>query len=277
MESLLSDTRLPDEIHAFKATAELLASLKQLLPNHYVPPKEDRHKRPTLANVPVCSPPTSSHDDDDSDAAAPADATLALTVKSLKPPLAFTLAARPTATIADLKAQLAKADTAAPAPEQQRWILKGKAMGDTKLLREFDVQDGAVINLMVTKAAPPPAAPSSSVPAPVPAFTLSEPSTSSAPSPAQVPLAKDLDSLPLSTSTSADHPELVGLSPAFVSTVSSPALWQSVREAIEGHFDGEAEAQRVWEAMFGGAREWIRPNDKALVREKVGYSAMGGV
>lgn len=220
-----------------------------------------------------------------------ADETVKLTVKSLKPALSFTLAARPTATVADLKKQLAAAEVDAPAPEQQRWILKGKAMGDGKLLREFEVQDGAVVNLMITKAPAPAAAvaassssasTSTAAASPsspgVPSLTLSEPSTSSSSNPPQVSLAKDLDALPLSTSsTSPAHPEHAGLSPAFLSTVASPALWQSVRSTVEGHFEGDKEAQRVWEAMFDGAQEWIRPNDKALIRERVGYSAMGGV
>ncbi|GAA5851727.1 hypothetical protein JCM9279_004385 [Rhodotorula babjevae] len=285
MESLLTDTRLPEEIQAFKATAELLATLKQRYPNSYIPPVEERHKRPTLVNVPVCAPPTTAHDDDDDEAMPAADETVKLTVKSLKPALSFTLAARPTATVADLKKQLAAAEKDAPAPEQQRWILKGKAMGDGKLLREFEVQDGAVVNLMITKApaaAPPSSSTSTAAASPsspgVPALTLSEPSTSSSSNPPQVSLAKDLDALPLSTSsTSPAHPEHAGLSPAFLSTVASPALWQSVRSTIEGHFEGDKEAQRVWEAMFDGAQEWIRPNDKALIRERVGYSAMGGV
>ncbi|TNY19977.1 hypothetical protein DMC30DRAFT_398946 [Rhodotorula diobovata] len=281
MESLLSDARLPEEIQAFKATAELLATLKQRLPNSYVPPLEERHKRATLVNVPVCAPPTTAHDADDDDARAPADETVTLTIKSLKPALSFTLAARPTASVADLKAQLSAAEKDAPAPEQQRWILKGKAMGDGKLLREFDVQDGAVVNLMVTKA---PAAPASSPaaaassPGAVPSLTLSEPSSSAATNPRQVSLAKDLDALPLSTSSSSPaHPEHAGYSPAFLSSVSSPNLWQSVRDTVQGHVEGDKEAQRVWEAMFDGAQEWIRPSDKALIRERVGYSAMGGV
>ncbi|GAA5942607.1 hypothetical protein JCM3775_003654 [Rhodotorula graminis] len=285
MESLLSDTRLPEEIQSFKATAELLATLKQRYPNSYIPPVEERHKRPTLVNVPVCPPPTTGHDDDDDEPMPAADETVKLTVKSLKPALSFTLAARPTATVADLKKQLAAAEKDAPAPEQQRWILKGKAMGDGKLLREFDVQDGAVVNLMITKAPAAAAAPSSSTASAaspsspgVPALTLSEPSTSSSSTAPQVSLAKDLDALPLSTSsTSPAHPEHAGLSPAFLSSVASPALWQSVRDTVEGHFEGNKEAQRVWEAMFEGAQEWIRPNDKALIRERVGYSAMGGV
>lgn len=206
---------------------------------------------------------------------------MTLTIKSLKPALSFTLAARPTASVADLKAQLSAAEKDAPAPEQQRWILKGKAMGDGKLLREFDVQDGAVVNLMVTKA---PAAPASSPaaaassPGAVPSLTLSEPSSSAATNPRQVSLAKDLDALPLSTSSSSPaHPEHAGYSPAFLSSVSSPNLWQSVRDTVQGHVEGDKEAQRVWEAMFDGAQEWIRPSDKALIRERVGYSAMGGV
>ncbi|GJN89376.1 hypothetical protein Rhopal_002356-T1 [Rhodotorula paludigena] len=304
MESLISDTSLPAEIQALKATADLLASQKLRYPNSYTPPVEERHKRPTLVNVPVCEPPSTSHDDDD--APAPGDQTVALTVKSIKPALTFSLAARPTATIADLKAQLYAAEQGkgAPTPEAQRWILKGKAMGDTKLLKEFAVEDGTVVNLMVTKPTAPaassapapsstPAAPSLVPAASVPALTLSEPGASTPPAPGtappSVPLAADLDALPLSTSTSADGPALAGVSDAFLERVASPELWREVRGVCEAQFKedgggaaaatsrGEQEAQQVWEAMFAGCRDWIRPNQKALIREKVGYSAMGGV
>lgn len=50
---------------------------------------------------------------------------------------------------------------------------------------------------------------------------------------------------------------------------------------MEGEFEGvenkEKEAQQAWEAMLGGCREWIDPGKKALIRERVGYSAMGGI
>lgn len=62
MESLLSDARLPEEIQAFKATAELLATLKQRLPNSYVPPLEERHKRATLVNVSSLTPTRHAHE-----------------------------------------------------------------------------------------------------------------------------------------------------------------------------------------------------------------------
>ncbi|GAA5977834.1 hypothetical protein JCM11641_006086 [Rhodosporidiobolus odoratus] len=287
MEKLLTDQQLQTELATFKATADLLASQKLRYPHAYVPPVEDRSRKPTLVNVPVVEPPSGSTQDE-GDAGAANDA-LSLTIKSLKPPLTFTLSARPTSTIADLKAQLAQAESAAPPAEAQRWILKGKSMGDSKLLKEFPVEEGSTINLMVTKVASPAAAPSathpstSAVPDPsdspsVPALTLSEPSTSTSVDAPQLSLQTDLDHLPLSTSTTADNPALVGLSEDFLAGVISPELWQEIRDVVEKRFGAESvDAQKIWEAMFSGAREYIAPNAKALVREKVGYSSMGGV
>ncbi|GAA5879849.1 hypothetical protein JCM1840_006972 [Sporobolomyces johnsonii] len=283
MESLLSDIKLREELEAFKATAGVLATQKLRFPSSYVPPLEDRPKKATLVNVPVCDPPSVTPADD----AAPSTESITLTIKSLKPPLTFSLSAAPTATISSLKAQLSAADKTAPPPEAQRWILKGKAMGDSKLLKEFAVQDGTVINLMVTKTAAPtpstssapadpadaPAAPSDSA---VPALTLSEPSSSS--NPPQLSLKTDLGSLPLTTSSSADNnPSVAGSSDAFLATASSPELWQDVRNVVEKRFPNGGEAQKAWEAMFSGCQEWISPNQKALIRERVDYSAMGGV
>ncbi|GAA5964680.1 hypothetical protein JCM21900_000329 [Sporobolomyces salmonicolor] len=282
MESLLSDVKLRDELEAFKATAGVLATQKLRFPSAYVPPLEDRPKKATLVNVPVCDPPSITPADD----AAPSTERISLTIKSLKPPLTFSLSATPTATISSLKAQLSAADETAPPPEAQRWILKGKAMGDSKLLKEFAIQDGTVINLMVTKTGPatpstssPSAADPADAPAPsnsaVPALTLSMPSSSS--NPPQLSLKTDLDSLPLATSTSADNPSVTGSSEAFLASVSSPELWQDVRDVVEKRFPNGGEAQKAWEAMFSGCQQWISPNQKALIRERVDYSAMGGV
>ncbi|GAA5824060.1 hypothetical protein JCM11251_001505 [Rhodosporidiobolus azoricus] len=285
MEQLLSDSALAGELNSIKTTADLLASQKLRYSHNYVPPIEERPRKATLVNVPVCEPPsTSSTGDAD---AGPSTDAIKLTIKSLKPPLTFTLSARPTSTISDLKAQLSSSESSAPPPEAQRWVLKGKVLGDSRLLKEFPVEEGSTINLMVTKAVSPAAAPPLGTPMDedpseetpsVPALTLSEPSSAAAPSSAAPPALKvDLDALPMSTSASTQNPAHAGLSDSFLSSVSSPDLWQEVRDVVEKRFETAAEAQKVWEAMFGGAREWISPNQKALVREKVGYSAMGGI
>jgi len=244
----------------------------------------------------VCEPPTTSASEEDDSTTA--DNTIELTIKSLKPPLTFTLSASPTSTISSLKQQLADSNQSkgAPGAESQRWILKGKSMGDSKLLKEFNVQDGAVINLMINKSTPaPPPPPSTSTsddPAEsqagsssttgVPSLTLSEPSStpSSSNPPPAVSIEKDLEALPLSTSSTSTNSTTAHSSSAYRDHIQQPELWQEIREVLERRFEGvankEAECQQAWEGMLGGCQEWIEPGKKALIRERVGYSAMGG-
>lgn len=119
-------------------------------------------------------------------------ASITLTVKSLKPALSFTLAqCSPTATIAQLKAALHSehGDKGAPAPDRQRWLLKGKAMADERLLREYEgVKDGDTVILSIKPAAAAAAsgeapATASAAAAPAPAVAPEKAKTAPAPSP----------------------------------------------------------------------------------------------
>lgn len=307
MEHLLSDSAIQGELAAFKATADLLASQKLALPNSYCPPLNQRHKRATLVQVPVCAPPSTAADDDtagpSNDPAANANRDVYhLTVKSLKPAFALELEASPTATIRDLKLRLAdEYPDRAPGPDAQRWILKGKAMGDNKLLKEFaavvaahaaDPNTPTVINLMVNKsaaaaaAADPVDAPAASAPSPkspsksggIPELTLSEPDPVTGHARrSSVSLRADLDRTSASRDEANSSSSLAGESEQFLADVTAPDLWIDVRRVCEEKFSRNGgEAQKVWEAMFGGARDWISPSQKALIREQVGYSAMGG-
>ncbi|GAA5885047.1 hypothetical protein JCM16303_006378 [Sporobolomyces ruberrimus] len=290
MESLISETRLPEELAAFKATAGLLATQKIRYSSTYVPPLQDRHRKATLVNVPVCEPPTTSSEDQDESSTDVAK--VQLTIKSSKPPLQFELSASPTSTISSLKQQLYDLHNSKGAPqvESQRWILKGKSMGDSKLLKEFNVQDGAVINLMVTKpsasaATPTPKTTTADDPEEatatstgVPSLTLSEPSASTSSS--TTGTSKPVISLDNYPPPSTTFPS-VHCTAAYSERIQSPELWEKIRGVLEGEFEGvenkEKEAQQAWEAMLGGCREWIDPGKKALIRERVGYSAMGGI
>src|SRR5579863_8532091 len=77
-----------------------------------------------------------------------APATLQITFKSLKPPFSTTIPVSPTDPISTIKSQIA-AQPCAPPADAQRLLLKGKALADAKLLKEYSVQDGDTINLMV--------------------------------------------------------------------------------------------------------------------------------
>ncbi|KAL8279777.1 hypothetical protein RQP46_007872 [Phenoliferia psychrophenolica] len=252
-ERVLTGDKLSSELDFFKKHSDALGSLKQVYSPSHVPPPAQRPKRATLANIPVCEPPTPST----SYLAPAASAPLSLTIKCAKPPLVFTLACPPTATIATLKALLCSLEPTAPPVEQQRWILKGKSMGDAKLVREFPVEDGSVINLMLNKAAPPPATV-------VPDLVLS-----SSDDPTRPALAISTDDI------SPPPPPPTGI-PA---VVGKPELWVETFEVLKRHFgEGrDAEAREVWESWLGAAQGWIQPGEKALIRERTGISAMGGL
>lgn len=71
-----------------------------------------------------------------------------ITFKSSKPPQSFTLSVQCDDPVSAIKFQLASQPRAPPA-DAQRLLLKGKALADNKLLREYNVKDGDTINLMV--------------------------------------------------------------------------------------------------------------------------------
>ena len=69
-------------------------------------------------------------------------------IKSLKPPKTYNLAVQSSDTIADIKSSLAS-QSGAPPVDVQRLLLKGKALADAKLLKEYNIKDGDTVNLMV--------------------------------------------------------------------------------------------------------------------------------
>ncbi|KAJ3513010.1 hypothetical protein NLJ89_g3191 [Agrocybe chaxingu] len=83
------------------------------------------------------------------EASGPSSAALSLVFKSLKPSASFALSVQPTDTIATIKAQLSSTHPSAPPPDAQRLLLKGKALADAKLLKEYNIKDGDTLNLVV--------------------------------------------------------------------------------------------------------------------------------
>jgi len=77
-----------------------------------------------------------------------APTTVQITFKSLKPPFSITIPVSPADPISSIKTQIADQPRAPPA-SAQRLLLKGKALADAKLLKEYNVQNGDTINLMV--------------------------------------------------------------------------------------------------------------------------------
>lgn len=157
----------------------------------------------------------------------------------------------PTDTIATIKSQLASVSGAPPA-DVQRLLLKGKALADGKLLKEYDVKDGDTVNLMVKPgyAWDPTAAPAE----PKPSITTTEPSGESitlvpeqtvktkhghgrtpsivlSPSPSLAPVADEsfekLVDIPLVLDTSNIPPSpLSGNDTPYHTAISQPEFWE---------------------------------------------------
>ncbi|KAI0355850.1 ubiquitin-domain-containing protein [Trametes cingulata] len=250
-----------------------------------VPPPPERHE-----TVPV---PTGS---------------IRVTFKSTKPVQAYTLDVQPTDTIAQIKAQLASVPGAPPA-DAQRLLLKGKALADGKLLREYAVKDGDTVNLMVkpgfdwdpSKVPPPAPAPSTSdapassstssaresepitlLPSPepktrsghgrIPSVVLS-PSPSLTASPGEklvdIPLVLDTSTIPASPSA------VVGDTP-FHATISQPAFWEHLYSFLQSEFPNPSDAATAWEDFFCASKGNLSVSEIAKIRDAVGVIGMAG-
>jgi hypothetical protein len=227
------------------------------------------------------------------------DTSVSLTVKSLKPSISITVTAQLTDSVADLKALVAQSSTSAPPVEAQRLLIKGKALTDTKLLKEYDLTDGATVHLIlkpVDKAASTPAitapaggsAVTSAIPAPTPSqIPQSDMSTSAAssshPEPPSLTITTSLDdstpgtAMPL-TVTDAVAPPL-GPQPqvssaSFHETVANPAFWQKLHALCVTEFTYENDADAAWETFLISMKGLLSAGEAAKIRDVVGV--MGG-
>ena len=165
--------------------------------------------------------------------------------KSLKPPASFTLSVHPTDTVSSIKAKLASLPSAPPA-DAQRLLLKGKALADGKLLKEYTIKDGDTLNLVIKPGVNwDPTAPTPT-PAPATTPTMSSPSPNPNPfgSGSLDPHAKPkgrhqrIPSVVLSPSPSSESPGVVEkdimltLDASAPSPVSQPETLSTYHETV---------------------------------------------
>ncbi|WWD16788.1 hypothetical protein CI109_101220 [Kwoniella shandongensis] len=279
----LSGDRLNEERAFIKRYTEGIAKHKVEYPGDFSTPLEDRPRKIAVVGVPVADPP--SAEGMDVDPPAGQDNSITVTVKSLKPSLTIPITIQLTDTVADLKDAVAKSSSSAPGADSQRLLLKGKALTDTKLLKEYNVESGATIHLMIKT---PTAAPSAAA---SPALTSSEatflPPSSTSPAPPALTITTSLDSsstagmqMPL---TMADQvgpplgPQPQVSSATFHSAVSNPQFWQRIHALCVSEFAYEDEADAAWETFLTSMKGRLSAGEAAKIRDVVGVSGMGGV
>ncbi|KAF8205385.1 hypothetical protein K438DRAFT_1715773 [Mycena galopus ATCC 62051] len=234
-----------------------------------------------------------------SSASASASTTVSLTFKSLKPPASYTLAVHPTDSILALKQRLA-AEPNGPPVAAQRLLLKGKALADAKLVKEYPLADGDTVNL-VLKTTPAPTSDITMADAtqnPNPSLTVGGPNDLPVVSPAQAAAHprrhQRIPSVVLSPSPSAESPSAsvtditltldtdpdAGLPSeelsAYHVALADPEFWKKLLAFLNSSFGSPADASRAWEDFLRASKGTLTASEVARIRDTVGVSGMAG-
>lgn len=156
------------EVAFVKNFINTLGSQPVTFENDFQQSPENTLRKVPILQVPVPQPPERKVGESSSSSSAE---TIQIVFKSLKPPFSVTLPISPTDPVSSIKSLLSSQPRAPPA-DAQRLLLKGKALADSKLVKEYPIKSGDTINLMVkpgfewdpTKE-PAPAAPTTPPPA----------------------------------------------------------------------------------------------------------------
>lgn len=215
---------------------------------------------------------------------------ISITVKSLKPSLTFPVKAHITDSVADLKQLVSSSTSSAPPASAQRLLLKGKALADAKLLKEYDLQDGATVHVMlkpgwekeraqqIPGGDPTPTKEGTSIPVEpkptpgsVPALTISDadPATDNTTSATTLPprpvTAADISNPPLG-------PGPVNTSAPFHATLAKPEFWEKVHGLCRQEFEDERDADGCWKAFLDGIKGRLSAGEIAKIIDVVGVT-----
>ena len=179
------------------------------------------------------------------------------------------MVAQRTDTVADLKAVIAKTSSSAPQPDLQRLLLKGKALTDAKLLKEYDIDDGATVHLLLKPNAPAVAVdtpqPSTSTShARTPSLTITTAIATDAGSTASVPVTDaDIDVPPLG-------PQPQVSSAAFHNTIADTSFWQKMHALCITEFAIQDDADSAWDVFLLSMKGRLSAGEAAKIRDVVG-------
>jgi len=266
----------------------------------YQQPPESWLKKVPVLPIPVPAPPARKQSE-----ASTSSASISVVFKSLKPPASYSISIQPTDTIASIKAFLASQPTAPPA-DVQRLLLKGKALADNKLLKEYNIKDGDIVNLMVkpgfvwdpTKPAAAPAATPSPLPSPLLSPSPSSidqklsPTSNSDVKPAKKghqripsvvlspsPSSENLREKPMDITLTLDNtsPSLPSESlSTYHNTVAKPEFWERLHTFLRSEFRTDGDVLLAFEDFLCASKGTLTAFEIAKIRDHVGVVGMAG-
>ncbi|KIL64106.1 hypothetical protein M378DRAFT_198544 [Amanita muscaria Koide BX008] len=263
-----------------------LSTQQVLFHDDYQQPLPHSLKRVPVLNTPLPSPAKKRITNDHLSGA------IQITFKSIKPAVSYSLSVHPTDTISTIKSQLSHTHPTAPPADAQRLLLKGKALADNKLLKEYTVKDGDVITLVIKQATAetPPIMNQTLTPAGAPARKHRHqriPSVVLSPSPStsttdllagvdgtagasgegekDIILVLDSDVPPQPVQFSTYH-----------DTVAKPEYWEKLLVFLRSEFSSEADAVHAFEDYLRATKASLTPNEIAKIRDYTGVVGMAG-
>lgn len=264
-------------------------------PDDFQAPPEQSLKRIPVIPLPLPEPPKRE------EMTSTSTESLSIVIKSLKPPKTYTLAVQSSDTIADIKSYLASQPSAPPV-DVQRLLLKGKALADAKLLKEYSIKDGDTVNLMVKPGYDwnqVPNSPMLDIPAAVsetpaegsPSSSLEPgttrptgghrrvPSVILSPSPnALVPLR---EGTPVDVALSLDDEDILPPVQApptpYQNVISSPDFWSDLLDFLGSRLTSRSDVERAFEEFFRASKGSLTAHQIAKIRDHVGVTGMAGV
>lgn len=213
----------------------------------------DREKKPHIVDIPMADIPTA---EPSTSGSVPSE--LKFIVKNIKTSQKVDISSQSTSSIKDIKQAVVDAHLA-DSIDAQRLLLKGKALLNDKLVKDYEgLTSGATLTLMLRAPSAPPTEPASRQ-----ASNLPEVSLTSA----------DNDS----TRTAAD-PAIDSQSVKksdYDNTLTDPAFWKKLNVFLNQEFKNDEYGRRALETFFLSAKTSLSPSEIALIREQAGFEAMG--
>ncbi|KAF9788663.1 hypothetical protein BJ322DRAFT_1050333 [Thelephora terrestris] len=278
-----------------KGFVGVIANQPVSYPDDFQAPPEQSLRRVPVVPLPLPEPPKRE------EIGSTSSESLSIVIKSLKPPKTYTLAVQSSDTIADIKSYLAS-QSGAPPVDVQRLLLKGKALADAKLLKEYNIKDGDTVNLMVKPGYDwnqAPDSPMLDIPSPAPG-TPAERSPSGALEPGttkpaerhrRVPsvilspspnsLAPLRDGAPVDVALSLDDGDILPPAQApptpYQNVISSPDFWRELLDFLGSRFTSRSDVENAFEEFFRASKGSLTAHQIAKIRDHVGVTGMAGV
>ncbi|KIY67440.1 hypothetical protein CYLTODRAFT_422546 [Cylindrobasidium torrendii FP15055 ss-10] len=259
-------------------------------PDDYAQPPSNSLKRVPVVAVPVPPVPQPQK-------AGESSSTFEVTLKSVKPAKTVAVSVAGTDTVADLKAKWPEATS------ELKLLLKGKALQDAKLLREYSLKEGDTVNVMSKppSAVPPaiatvtPATPVEEKKPGLPTLNIDAaarkgrhgriPSVVLSPSPSQAD-----ENWPGGGLTPEGSPRNILLDlehdnnnlserdvSSYHSTIAKPELWEKLLGFLHTEFASPDDATLAFENFLRAAKGVLTASEVAKIRDQVGVMGMAGI